>query len=59
MIKDKLAASTGKAIILKDLSIIRLSMNAGNTRNDLCEVVKKLTQTYGELIGIEADEVLA
>jgi hypothetical protein len=28
MIKDKLAASTGKAIVLKDLSNIRLSMNA-------------------------------
>ena len=47
MIKDKLAAATGKAVILKDLSNIRLSMNAGNTRNDLSATAKKLTETYG------------
>ena len=47
MIKDKLAAATGKAVILKDLSNIRLAMNAGNTRNDSSATVKKLTETYG------------
>lgn len=47
MVKDKLAAMTGKALILKDLSNIRTSMNAGSTRNDLNETVKKLTDKYG------------
>ena len=50
MVKDRLAATTGKALILKDLSHISTSMNTGKTRNDLNEVVKKLTDTYGKLM---------
>ena len=47
MVKDKMASTTGKAVILKDLNNIRMSMNAGKTRNDLSETVKKLTEKYG------------
>ena len=47
MVKDKLAAMTGKDLILKDLSNIRASMNASSVRNSLSETVKKLTDKYG------------
>lgn len=50
MVKDQLAAKTGKAIVLKDLSNIRLQMNASNSRNDLNEMVKKLTEKYGKFM---------
>lgn len=47
LVKNRLASTTGKAIILKDLSNIRTSVSAGSTRNDLNETVKKLTDKYG------------
>ena len=50
MVKDKLATKIGKAVVLKDLSNIRSQMNASNSRNDLSEVVKKLTEEYGKSV---------
>lgn len=49
LIQDKLASETGKCISLKDLSNMSSMANAGSTRNDLEECVKKLTEKYGEL----------
>ena len=41
LVQDKLATSTGKAILLKDLSNINSRMKKGDTRNDLnkCSIV--------------------
>lgn len=48
MIQDKLAGTTGKVVLLKDLSNISTRMKSGNTRNDLQESVRRLTEIYGE-----------
>ena len=48
MIQDKLAGTTGKVVLLKDLSNISTKMKSGNTRNDLQESVRRLTEIYGE-----------
>ena len=53
MVKDHLAKSTGKAIILKDLSNL---MTKAKSRNDLEATVKKLTDKYGEYIYSETSE---
>ena len=50
MVKDSLSLSTGKAILLKDLSIIMLKSKSGKSRNDLEETVKQLSQKHGENI---------
>ena len=51
MIQDKLVRETSKAVILKDLSNISTRMQSGNTRNDLEESIKRLTDKYGEFLG--------
>ena len=48
MVKDKLAMSTGKALLLKDLSNIMTEAKSGNTRNDLEAAVKQLCDKHGE-----------
>lgn len=50
MVKDNLAMSTGKAIVLKDLSNIMTKAKSGNTRNDLEAAVKLLCDKHGEYI---------
>ena len=47
MLQDKLAASTGKSIILKDLSNLKEKMKAGRSRNDLNMAVKQLSVKHG------------
>lgn len=47
ILKDKLSHETGKAVTLKDITNLRSSMEAKNTRNNLEECVQKLTDTYG------------
>ena len=49
MVKDSLANSTGKAILLKDLSNLMTKAKSSKSRNDLEATVKKLTDKYGEL----------
>ena len=47
LIQDKLANTTGKVVLLKDLSNISSRMKAGNTRNDISESIRRLTEVYG------------
>lgn len=46
MVKDNLAISTGKAILLKDLSNIMTKAKSGNTRNDLEAAVRQLCDKH-------------
>ena len=48
LIQDKLASTTGKVVLLKDLSNISSRMKMGNTRNDVQESIRKLTEVYGK-----------
>ena len=48
LVQDKLATSTGKAILLKDLSNINSRMKKGDTRNDLNKCVENLQEKYGK-----------
>ena len=48
MVKDKLAKSTGKALVLKDLTNLMTKAKSSQSRNDLEETVKKLMDKYGE-----------
>lgn len=52
MLQDKLARSTGKSIILKDLSNLKEKMKAGKSRNDLDTAVKQLSEKHGKFIAI-------
>ena len=47
MLQDKLAANTGKSIILKDISNLKEKMKAGKSRNDLDMAVKQLSEKHG------------
>lgn len=47
MVKDNLALSTGKALLLKDLSNIMTKAKSGSSRNDLEAAVKQLTDKHG------------
>lgn len=47
MLQDKLATSTGKSIVLKDLSNLKEKMKAGKSRNDLDMAVKQLSEKHG------------
>jgi len=49
MVKDDLAKSTGKAIVLKDLSNLMTKAKSSNSRNDLEATVRKLIDTHGML----------
>ena len=49
LVQDNLTKTTGKVVLLKDLSNIAAKMKSGNTRNDLQECVKRLTEIYGKL----------
>ena len=49
LVQDNLTKTTGKVVLLKDLSNIATKMKSGHTRNDLQECVKRLTETYGKL----------
>ena len=48
MVKDNLVQSTGKAILLKDLSNLMTKVKSSRSRNDLEATVKKLTDKFGE-----------
>ena len=48
MVKDNLVQSTGKAILLKDLSNLMTKAKSSRSRNDLEATVKKLTDKFGE-----------
>ena len=50
MVKDKLEQMSGKIVTLKDISNISTKQGHKNTRNDLTETVRKLTERYGTLI---------
>ena len=50
LVQDNLTKTTGKTVLLKDLSNIVAKMKSGNSRNDLQECVKNLTDTYGKLV---------
>ena len=50
MVKNDLVESTGKSIVLKDLSNLMTKARCNNTRNDLEATVKKLTDKFGMLI---------
>lgn len=50
MVKDKLVGTTGKVIILKDISNVSTRMKSSNTRNDLQGSIRQLTEKYGEYI---------
>lgn len=52
MVKDELVKSTGKALVLKDLSNLMTKSKSSNSRNDLEATVKNLTDKYGECITI-------
>ena len=49
MVKDKLEQMSGKIVTytLKDISNISTKQGHKNTRNDLTETVRKLTERYG------------
>jgi hypothetical protein len=48
LIQDKLANTTGKVVLLKDLSNISSRMKSGDTRNDIRESIRRLTEVYGK-----------
>lgn len=48
LLQDKLAQSSGKVILLKDLSNLKAKSKAGNTRNNLEAAVKQLMDKHGE-----------
>ena len=50
LIQDKLASTTGKVVLLKDLSNISSRMKTGDTRNDICESIRRLTEDYGKCV---------
>ena len=52
LVQDNLTKTTGKTVLLKDLSNIAAKMKSGNSRNDLQECVKSLTDTYGKLVSV-------
>ena len=49
MVKNKLEQISGKIVTLKDISNISTKQGHKNTRNDLTETVRKLTERYGTL----------
>ena len=55
MIQDKMAASTGKAIILKDLSNLSTRLKCSNTRNDLSSAVQQLSEKHGKFGPLHPD----
>ena len=48
MVKDSLSQSTGKALLLKDLSNIMTKAKSGKSRNDLEAAIKQLTDKHGK-----------
>lgn len=48
MLQDKLSHSTGKIIVLKDLSNLNAKTSNTGTRNDLEATVQILTDKHGE-----------
>lgn len=52
LLQDKLSQTTGKVVLLKDLSNLSTRMKAGEPRNDLQECAKRLTEKYGKLYGV-------
>lgn len=49
MVQNDLVKSTGKSIILKDLSNLMTKARSNNSRNDLEKTVQKLFDKFGEL----------
>lgn len=47
MVKDSLSQSTGKALLLKDLSNIMTKAKSGRSRNDLEAAVQQLMNKHG------------
>ena len=50
LIQDKLASTTGKVVLLKDLTNISSRMKSADTRNDMQESIRRLTEVYGKPI---------
>ena len=50
MVQNRLASQTGKVILLRDLSNVAKKLKSSETRNDLQECVRRLTNVYGMLI---------
>ena len=48
LIQDKLANTTGKVVLLKDLSNISSQIKTGDTRNDISESIRRLTEVCGK-----------
>ena len=49
MVQDKLAAISGKVILLKDLTNLSAEMKSGKSKNDLVSVANTLSNKYGNL----------
>lgn len=47
LIQDKLASTTGKVVLLKDLTNISSRIKSADTRNDIQESIRSLTEVYG------------
>ena len=48
MVKDDLQSSTGKVVLLKDLSNLMAKTKSESTRNNLEVAVKQLTKKHGK-----------
>ena len=48
MVKDDLQSSTGKVVLLKDLSNLMTKTKSESTRNNLEVAVKQLTEKHGK-----------
>ena len=57
-VKDKLEQMSAKIVTLKDISNISTKQGHKNTRNDLTETVRKLTERYGMLRMFSLDGML-